>query len=599
MASSSTKRPLLSVDDLDDDMQIDIEDAEGDTFLERMRNRKKKNYKQRLFFDFECHKFINENDFTNIFCARMECKINYDKVTDEWFAKFEKAKACTGKKGEWIRNPWFYHQLQSYKNKRCTVFTNENCKKEFELFCDGKGIKLQKLCLEKEWFAKFEKAKDFKDKKGKWIQNEWFQTQVQFYKNKCCTVFTNENCKKEFKLFCDEKGITLEKKILLKKELTPEEEWFAKFEEAKNFKNEKGNWIQNEWFQDQLKHYRNKRCTVFNNENCEKEFKLFCEEKGKTLEKKVNELTPEEEWFAKFEEAKNFKNKKGKWVQNDWVSNQLQFYKKECSTVFNNKICKKEFEVFCDEKGKKLKKTTPGQNWKNRLYDVCKWMYTHKKRPTSKYNTAMKCWICSQNRNYKNNKYIMKSDNIVRDIWKQIQNYMNNKEWDLMKEYVKKLQKEDEEENMNEDDDQDMNMNMNMNNNHVEYDEDQQDEDHDTTNNNKAFENDNREYRSNELKLVSTRKEYFSLKQKEFIKSKQDYKCMNSPGSEFERLYEYQCPCYRRGGDGRFDRNDLCDVDHIVATNRGGTSNIDNGMALCLNCHRVKTNYEKKNKNSM
>ena len=116
--------------------------------------------------------------------------------------------------------------------------------------------------------------------------------------------------------------------------------------------------------------------------------------------------------------------------------------------------------------------------------------------------------------------------------------------------------------------------------------------------NNKAFEND-REYRSNELKLVSTRKEYFTPKQKEYIKSKQDYKCMNSPGSEFERLYEYQCPCYKRGGDGSFDRNDLCDIDHIVATNRGGTSNIDNGMALCLNCHRVKTNYEKKNKNSM
>ena len=116
--------------------------------------------------------------------------------------------------------------------------------------------------------------------------------------------------------------------------------------------------------------------------------------------------------------------------------------------------------------------------------------------------------------------------------------------------------------------------------------------------NNKAFEND-REYRSNELKLVSTRKEYFTPKQKEYIKSKQDYKCMNSPGSEFERLYEYQCPCYKRGGDGSFDRNDLCDVDHIVATNRGGTSNIDNGMALCLNCHRVKTNYENKNKNSM
>ena len=74
---------------------------------------------------------------------------------------------------------------------------------------------------------------------------------------------------------------------------------------------------------------------------------------------------------------------------------------------------------------------------------------------------------------------------------------------------------------------------------------------------------------------------------------------MNSPGSDFERLYEYECPCYRRGGDGSFDRNDLCDVDHIVATNRGGTSKINNGMALCLNCHRVKTNYEKKNKKSM
>ena len=82
-------------------------------------------------------------------------------------------------------------------------------------------------------------------------------------------------------------------------------------------------------------------------------------------------------------------------------------------------------------------------------------------------------------------------------------------------------------------------------------------------------------------------------------RNKLDYKfTIISPGSDFERLYEYECPCYRKG-DGTFDRNDLCDVDHIVATNRGGTSKIDNGMALCLNCHRVKTNYEKKNKKSM
>jgi len=523
-SSLSTKRPRLSVDD---DMQIDIEDAEGNTFLERMRNMKKKNYKQRLFFDFECHKFINENDFTNIFCARMESKINYDKVTDEWFVNFEDAK-------------------------------------------------------------------DFKNEKGQWIQNSWFQNQIKFYRNERCTVFNNKKCKKEFKLFCEEKGIKLEK------ELTPEEEWFVKFEEAKDFKNEKGQWIRNSWFQNQIKFYRNEQYTVFHNKKCKEEFKLFCEEKGIKLEK---ELTPEEEWFVKFEEAKDFKNEKGQWIQNSWFQNQIKFYRNEQYTVFYNKKCEKEFKLFCEEKGIKLKKMTPRQKWKNHLYDVCNWMYTHKKRPTPKHNNVAKGWIDRQNKSYNKNKYIMKSDKIVCDIWKQIQNYMNNKEWELMKDYVLKLQKEDDdnddnadqdaEENMNEDDaDQD----MNMNNNHVEYDENQEDEDND---NNKAFENDNREYRSNELKLVSTRKEYFTPKQKEYIKSKQDYKCMNSPGSEFERLYEYQCPCYRRGGDGSFDRKDLCDVDHIVACNKGGTSNIDNGMALCLNCHRVKTNYEKKNKKSM
>ncbi len=470
-SSLSTKRPRLSVDDLDDDMQIDIEDTEGNTFLERMRNMKKKNYKQRLFFDFECHKFINENDFTNIFCARMESKINYDKVTDEWFVKFEDAKACTGKKGEWIQNDWFKSQVQYYKKKQYTVFNNKKCKKEFKLFCDGKGI---------------------------------------------------------------------------------------------------------------------------------------------NLEKEVKELTPEEEWFVNFEDAKDFKNEKGKWIQNDWFKRQSTFYRKKQGTFFNNKNCEKEFKLFCEEKGIKLKKLTPRQKWKNNLYDVCNWMYTHKKRPTPKHNKVASNWIGHQNKNYKNNKYIMKSDNIVRDIWKQIQNYMNNKEWELMKDYVLKLQKEDdddnnddqdEEENMNEDDDnddQDEEENMNEDDADQDEEENMNEDDADQDNdNNKAFENDNREYRSNELKLVSTRKEYFTPKQKEYIKNKQDYKCMNSPGSDFERFYEYQCPCYRRGGDGSFDRNDLCDVDHIVACNKGGTSKIENGMALCLNCHRVKTNYEKKNKKSM
>ena len=395
--ASSTKRPRLSVDD---DMQIDIEEAEGNTFLERMRNMKKKNYKQRLFFDFECHKFINENDFTNIFCARMESKINYDKVTDEWFAKFEKAK-------------------------------------------------------------------DFKNEKGQWVQNKWFNHQVEYYRTKQFTVFHNENCKKEFELFCDEKGIKLEKEV---KELTPEEEWFVKFEDAKDFKNEKGQWIQNTWFRRQGSHYRSEQYTVFHNENCQKEFKLFCDEKGINLEKEL---------------------------------------------------------------------ITPRQKWKNNLYDVCNWMYTHKKRPTKKHNKGASYWIVDQNQNYNKNKYIMNSDNIVRDIWKHIQNYMDNKEWELMKDYVLKLQKEDdddnddndeqdEEENMNEDnDDQDEeeNMNeddadqdMNMNNNHVEYDanelvESSRKRKREDNDDNKAFEHDNREYGSNEL-IGINEKEYFTQNRK-------------------------------------------------------------------------------------
>lgn len=79
---------------------------------------------------------------------------------------------------------------------------------------------------------------------------------------------------------------------------------------------------------------------------------------------------------------------------------------------------------------------------------------------------------------------------------------------------------------------------------------------------------------------------------KKQIVRRQLFKCANKPNSTFEKKYSYNCLLfqvpYRNGSFGL----EGYEIDHIIPIRDGGLATFENGQALCLNCHRVKSNTE-------
>tara|TARA_Y100001970_G_scaffold291358_1_gene428227 strand:- start:509 stop:2197 length:1689 start_codon:yes stop_codon:yes gene_type:complete len=112
----------------------------------------------------------------------------------------------------------------------------------------------------------------------------------------------------------------------------------------------------------------------------------------------------------------------------------------------------------------------------------------------------------------------------------------------------------------------------------------------------------------------------FTSSQKQIILERQDYRCNgigrtdgpvygNDWGVTAEELtnrvevpVNYCCPLYRNGGDGKLTRmrsatsgGYIAQYDHIKECQYGGTNDIENGQALCYECHFLKTQIRKNN----
>lgn len=73
--------------------------------------------------------------------------------------------------------------------------------------------------------------------------------------------------------------------------------------------------------------------------------------------------------------------------------------------------------------------------------------------------------------------------------------------------------------------------------------------------------------------------------QKRTIAARQNFKCANRPG---HIPFNYTCPFWARGGDGSFDESKY-EIDHIREWSITRDDSPENLQALCICCHRVKT----------
>jgi len=79
---------------------------------------------------------------------------------------------------------------------------------------------------------------------------------------------------------------------------------------------------------------------------------------------------------------------------------------------------------------------------------------------------------------------------------------------------------------------------------------------------------------------------------KKQIVRRQLFKCANKPNSTFEKKYNYNCLLFQvPDRNGSFGLEGY-EIDHIIPIRDGGLATFENGQALCLNCHRVKSNTE-------
>lgn len=78
---------------------------------------------------------------------------------------------------------------------------------------------------------------------------------------------------------------------------------------------------------------------------------------------------------------------------------------------------------------------------------------------------------------------------------------------------------------------------------------------------------------------------------KKMVAGRQNYKCAAS-------VEQYDCPLYRRQGDGIFDESGY-EIDHIEEFSINNNDSDENLQALCLMCHMVKTKrFNQKKKSS-
>jgi superfamily II DNA or RNA helicase/ribosomal protein S17E len=357
------------------------------------------------------------------------------KLVEDYIIKNEKLPSNKNKdiKDIKILGEWLSCQKQNYKNNECIIKLNEKIKKEWEEFIE-KYNDLFKTNIEL-WYDKFNLVKDYviknnilpskesKDDNTKILGN-WIGSQKSKYK-KNIEIMKNEQIKKEWEEFI-EKYSDLFKTYeeIWNENLVKLEEFINKYNKLpsitdKDINNKKlGAWLS----QQNEKYKNNDKC--MKNEEIRTSWEKIIE-KYSHLFKKRNEYWNEnliklEEFINKYNKLPSAENKdRNIKYLGCWLSHQKDCYKNNESIMKNEEI-KKQWEEFI-EKYIDLFKSNE-ELWSDNLKKLEEFINKYNKLPSNKNKDidikVLGGWLSNQKHKYKNNKHMMK-DEEIRKQWEE------------------------------------------------------------------------------------------------------------------------------------------------------------------------------------
>ena len=344
---------------------------------------------------------------------------------------------------------WLTEQKTNYKNKKKIMKNNEIYNKWSEFINDYNEYFISK---ENIWINKLEEIKKYINinkntpshgNKNKDIKQlgAWLSEQKTNYKNKKKIMKNNEIYNKWSEFINDYNEYFISKENI----------WINKLEEIKKYininKNTPSHGNKNKdikqlgaWLSQQKINYKNKT-DIMKNEEIYNIWTIFINNE----QYKDFLLTNEEKWINKLEEIKKYINinkklpsinNKNNDNDNDikilgiWLSHQKKNYKLN-KEIMKQKNIKQLWEEFIKQYKEFL--LTNKEIFSNKLEQVTKYIDKNNKRPSSKDNNIeikkLGIFLVQLNKNYKNNLYNMKDENIKKDyeiFLKEYKDYLNN-----------------------------------------------------------------------------------------------------------------------------------------------------------------------------
>jgi superfamily II DNA or RNA helicase len=314
-------------------------------------------------------------------------------------------------------NQWIQAQITNYKNNDRNM-KNEIIKKLWEEFINDNKYKIYFMSNEEIWNNNLNKVKSFMDENNKRPNDEYLNTwlidQKQNYKNNN-RIMKNEIIKKLWENFINDDKY----KIYF---MSNEEIWNDNLNKVKSYIDENNkrpddDKYLNKWMQHQITNYNN-NTKLMKNEIIKKSWEEFINND----KYKIFFMSYEEIWNDNLNKVKSYIDENNKRPDdkylNLWLRHQITNYKNN-EQIMKNKNIKKIWDEFINANKYKIYFMSNEEIWNNNLNKVKLYIDEHNKRPID--DKYLNQWMQNQTTNYKNNKKLMKNENIKKS-WEEFIN---------------------------------------------------------------------------------------------------------------------------------------------------------------------------------